>query len=480
MAQIPEEVINAAQNLQNPERMTRQTALKQILTFCQSDQLTLELAIAVYNEMYLSLLKGYTDKYEMCRSLSGLVVSALLQKLPDNDYYLDCLIPVVARRLGQKELVEESEELRLQLLQQLNEIIVKFTPTERPATEKSDRFLKTYNDVIDILVRCLRDSFPAVQRECCTIIKSYATATTCFHYRAEVLTQPLMEMLKHYQSPVQVAAIEALGEVMLHIHSNADCIAKVLQTLVLITIDPYDTPSVRLGCGRVGCRLLMELRDRYSFFDRILPLVLCCLSDEVPAICQEIEKLWTQVGQQFFLENETELAKFEVVETVPANYPTGHSRPSLGCRALVQRSLKIVKIVINEMEDWKPTVRLRALRLLYQMILHSEKAVAKHFVDINCVLSKMHVDEDTEVNKEALQVARLMAALLDYDSWSGVAIEEFKKFMTVGHLKCICAMYVASGETAAKCGDIRQICFICLDPSICQTGDVSATGVMFV
>jgi dynein assembly factor 5, axonemal len=271
--QLPTALHEAEKHLHSAERMTRQTTLKQILEYCESDQLSTDAALIIYNQLYLNILKCYSDKFEMCRSLAGSIISALLQKLPDNDYYLSCLVPAIARRIGQKELPEESEEMRLQLLQQLNEIIQKFSPTEKPKSEKDDRFLKCYNDVIDILLRCLRDPFPAVQRECCALIMEFAAATTCFHYRAEILAEPLILMLRHRQSPIRIATIEALGVVVENIHSNGDCIAKVLTAIAPLLMDSI--PFVRRACGRVGCQLMMELRDRYSYFDRILPLVLC-------------------------------------------------------------------------------------------------------------------------------------------------------------------------------------------------------------
>lgn len=32
---------------------------------------------------------------------------------------------------------------------------------------------------------------------------------------------------------------------------------------------------VRRECGRLGCLLSLKLRDRYSYFEKLAPLILC-------------------------------------------------------------------------------------------------------------------------------------------------------------------------------------------------------------
>lgn len=265
--------------IQNQDRMTRQRGLKELLDFCRNEgNLTNENSMEVFDSVYLILIKCYSDRFEMCRSLSCLIVSEIVKFLEQNDYYLSLLVPVIAKRLATQDVIEESEEMRLQLLQQLNFIISKYqdlnsTGTVRGKADGEDPLLKPYNDIVDILKACLFDSYPAVLKECCAIIKVTANASPSFHYRAESLADPLINLLKHRQSPVRIAAIEALGVVTLNIYSNADLIKRILKDLSPIVMD--SAPFVRREIGRVGCLFLLELKDRYSFFERILPLVLC-------------------------------------------------------------------------------------------------------------------------------------------------------------------------------------------------------------
>lgn len=265
--------------IQNQDRMLRQRALKELLEFCGAEaNLTSENAMEIFDSTYLCLIKCYSDKFEMCRSLSCSIVSELLKFLEQNDYYLSLLVPVIAKRLAVQDVVEESEEMRLQLLKQLNFIITKYqdlntTGTVREKADGEDRLLKPYNDIVDILKASLTDAYPAVLKVACEVINVTAIASPSFHYRAETLADPLMRLLKHRQSPIRIAAVEALGVVALNIHSNSDLLKHIFKELSPAVMD--STPFVRREVGRTGCLFLMKLRDRYSFFERILPLVLC-------------------------------------------------------------------------------------------------------------------------------------------------------------------------------------------------------------
>lgn len=50
----------------------------------------------------------------------------------------------------------------------------------------------------------------------------------------------------------------------------------------------------------------MELRDRYSWWFRIIPLILTGLHDEVKEIREKAETLWSEAGRKFLEENESD------------------------------------------------------------------------------------------------------------------------------------------------------------------------------
>lgn len=259
-------------NLQDPDRNIRQAALKCMLDHCQKiENLSETEANEIYDTFYLALLQCYADKYENVRNAAIEVMTMLVKHLSTNSYYIECIVPVIAKRLGsdRTEIIEESEEIRLVLLQQIFVIVTKF----HQCSEGTNYLANVYNDIMDILRKCLPDSFPDVQRECCAIIQVLATATPTFHMRSTDLVNRLILMLRHRQLANRISAIQALGVVALHINGNGETIIKIIQSISPLLMDSIQ--SVRLECGRVGCKWLLHLRDRYSFFERLVPLALC-------------------------------------------------------------------------------------------------------------------------------------------------------------------------------------------------------------
>lgn len=193
-------------NIQNIDKSTRQRALKELLQTINESKTDEDRSI-ILNETYLHLVKGYTDKYESCRSLTIAIVSQLLVAFQErNAFFLEYVVPTMRRRIGLAELIEESEELQLQLLEQLYEIVEKFSST------KEDLLMRVYNDIMDILIRNLTNRYANAQRQCCEVIKKLAIATKSFRMRAEHLVDPLIQLLSHRQSTSRVLAVETLGK----------------------------------------------------------------------------------------------------------------------------------------------------------------------------------------------------------------------------------------------------------------------------
>lgn len=258
-------------NLQSSERSIRQSALKDLLRIFEKN----ESDECVdrdewFNATYLFIIKCYSDRFEMCRSLAASIVSEFLLNSPNiNDSHLDYVVTILRRRLGQGTIVEESEELRLQLAEQTLQVIQVFSANRN----ETDPLMRHYNDIIEIVLKTLTDPYTCVQRKICEVIIALSQATRSFHVRAESLVDPLIDLLCHRQSATRVMAIDTLGYVCMHIDNKNDRIVKIITSISPLLMDAV--PAVRRQCGRVGCRLLLDLRDRYSFFERLLPLALC-------------------------------------------------------------------------------------------------------------------------------------------------------------------------------------------------------------
>lgn len=166
------------------------------------------------------------------------------------------------------------------------------------------------------------------------------------------------------------------------------------------------------------------------------------------------------------------------LELVDAEFPcdgylerVSKVRPTLGCRALVQRSLRMVSIITTEMVDWKVEVRLHALKLLWQVILHAEKAFTVKFLEVLPVLSKCCQDDESIVVDEAKHVAILMGRLLSYDEWIELALSSLQKLKpSLGLLRCFSSLFDGA-ENRFKYKTTFRVAKVLADPTICYSLD---------
>lgn len=197
------------------------------------------------------------------------------------------------------------------------------------------------------------------------------------------------------------------------------------------------------------------------------------MKDDTAEIYDEISSKFIECGQKYYEENEKELQKLELVDdefTCNSYLETvSKIRPTLGCRALVQRSLRMVSIVLIEMLDWKVEVRLHALKLLWQVILHAEKAFTLKFLEALPVLSKCCQDDERIVVDEAKHVATLMGRLLTYDEWIEHTLNSLQKHKpSLGLLRCISFLFIGA-ENRSKSKTIYRIAKAIADPTICHS-----------
>lgn len=180
----------------------------------------------------------------------------------------------------------------------------------------------------------------------------------------------------------------------------------------------------------------------------------------------EIETLWKEAGEQYYMENQNELQNLNLIDETPENYPEFIKRPTLGCRAIVRRSLQVLNSILHEMEDWKDEVRLHSTKLLMQVVVHSEDHLATKYFDINAVLCKTCADQEPEVAKTALEVAKLVGHFVDSATWSKYIFEELKvRQEKIGVLKCMNAIFQHSGDKK-KFDGLQELSEILLDSTI--------------
>lgn len=284
--------------LQSLDRKVRKQTYIELERFlASSETLSNQELRDIFNESQVYFLNGLRDKTESVREQTiKFLTYLIISKLPLNDFYLTYVFPVLVERIGTVELVEESEEIRLQLLQFLDRIIIKYSNTEQ---------LKPFlNDCTIILAETVKDKYPAIKEQSCqTIINLAEALPRDFHLQSELLVKPVLTCFGHQRYKVRIAAINAIGEIIMH--STYKSLDEALGPMAEKLFDQI--PLVRRAVGQTAARWLLDYRDRYSFFYKILPLLLTGLNDEVIETRLEAATLWEKVGLQYQQENEKDL-----------------------------------------------------------------------------------------------------------------------------------------------------------------------------
>lgn len=117
-------------NLQSEDKKHRKDAFVELARFLfdEKNGFTQDDYHVVFNEVQIYALNGFRDRSEQVRSEAIKFVRCfLIEYLTQNDYYLSYVVPVLLERIGSCEIVEESEEIRLELVLFLQAIICRYT-----------------------------------------------------------------------------------------------------------------------------------------------------------------------------------------------------------------------------------------------------------------------------------------------------------------------------------------------------------------
>ncbi|CAH1977312.1 unnamed protein product [Acanthoscelides obtectus] len=380
----------------------------------------------IFSETHMYILNGLRDRTEAVREQAIKFINFLIiNKLSLNDFYLTYLFPVVIERIGTVELIEDSEEIRLQLVQLLDNIITKYSNTEQ---------LKPFlNDCVIILAESVKDKYPAIKELSCRTIVNLATAMPRdFHMQAETLIKPVLTCFNHQRYKVRVEAIYAIGEVIMH--STYKGLDEVVTPMAEKLFDHI--PVVRRAVGQVAARWMLEYRDRYSFFHKILPLSLTGLNDEVEETRLEAASLWEKVGMQYQQENEKDLKdELDFLYELPKYYPPDIIRPNPGCRVLVKRNVsKIVPAISKELTCWQEDIRVRCSQLLCAIALHAEEGITQNLQDLLLAMYTAARDDDIRVVSNISRASELLGWFVKYETWSELILPLIEEGPHYGHL----------------------------------------------
>ncbi|NXF90472.1 DAAF5 factor, partial [Eubucco bourcierii] len=340
------------------------------------------------------------DTAERCRELALQLLCHGLSHGERPGEALPVLLPALVQRLCPPQGFEPSEELRLGLVQLLSLLLQRCGVTMVPYL----------TEVIHILQVTLLDHYAEVRRESCRCAVACTQAMPeHFHMQSESLVKPLMQTISHQHYRVRVDVIQATGAVIQF--GNGKSVDDVLSHLAQRLFD--EIPKVRLAVTAVIGEWLLHLRDRYSYFHKLIPLLLGSFTDEIP----ENEKLawtyWEKIGLQWEKENEEDLKDKMDFSVSPLHYPKGVTRPGLGCRELVSRNLsKILPGLSYDMTDWVESTRVKASQLLHTLLLHVEDHITQHMELLLRTLYQACLDEKREVVQNCVKAAELIGTFV--------------------------------------------------------------------
>ncbi|XP_004629637.1 dynein assembly factor 5, axonemal [Octodon degus] len=365
------------------------------------------------------LLRLLADPAEGCRAQAVHLLDLGLRRAARPCDALPRLLPALTARLTRPDPArpppEACEELRLALVQLLGLTVSLGGAALAPHLD----------DVVRALRDALLDPFAAVRRESCECAAALARATPDhFHMQSESLISPLMHTISHQHWKVRVAVIEATGTVIQF--GNGKSVDDVLSHFAQRLFD--DVSQVRQAVTSVVGGWLLDLRDRYSFFHKLIPLLLSSFNDEMPEIRQLAASLWEKVGLQWQEENEADLKdKLDFASPPPPHYPQ-ESRPVLGCRELVFRNLsKILPAICHDITDWVVGTRVKSAQLLPVLLLHAEDHITQHLEIILRTLQRACADEEVAVVSSCARSAELIGIFISPEVSLKLIISMLKK-----------------------------------------------------
>ncbi|KAF5288304.1 hypothetical protein FQR65_LT12036 [Abscondita terminalis] len=446
-----EEIIDAKKicyNLHSEDKRIRKQALIDLeLYVCNKIDVSANGNLnAIFNEIHVYILRAFRDKTEAVRSQAiKFMLFFVVKVLPINDYYLTYIFPLFVERIGTVELVEESEEIRLELLQFMQAIIIKYSNTVQ---------LKPFlNDCVIVLCQCVKDKHPQVKEVSCKCIAHLAQALPKdFHMQAESLVKPVLTAFSYQRYKIRVEAIKCMGDIVMH--SSYKALEEVAGPMAERLFDQI--PVVRQTVTDVVARWLLEYRDR--------------LNDEVEETRVKAHQLWEVIGLQFEKENESELKdQMDYLTVLPKYYPEHLKRPNLGCRTMVQRSvIKIAPALARELGSWQVDVRVRCSQLFCAITQHAEDYLTQHLQDLLPSLYLAARDDDPRVVENVIQGCEYIGLFVPVETWVRLTLPVIEVEPHFGHFTILSAL-IQGAPTKYVRPSLEAISKVLADDGVCRS-----------
>ncbi|XP_043791722.1 dynein axonemal assembly factor 5 isoform X2 [Apis laboriosa] len=444
--------------LQSEVKKRRIQGLKEIFKLLELKQSENEI-LQLFDIINKSLLRILNDSVEECRDRTLEIIKLFIINLKPNDKYIMYLLPILSKRLGSSEQIETSEEVRLKCIILLKIIILKY-----------ENLLASYiDDLTKILVQTVADNYPLVKRESCDCISEFAkNLSRYFYIQSQNFVKPILNNFTHQHYRIRVASVKTIGDLILYGNTNKS-IEEVTTFLAGRLFD--QNGLVRIAVIEVSGCWLLKLRDRYSWWHKILPLLLTGLHDELEEIRQKSATFWDAVGQLYIEENQNDEKlknKLDFLTKNPHHYPNV-IRPNLGCRMIAQQCFsKLINGISLELEDWIADIRVRTAQLLCVFILNIEEDVIQHIGKLLPPMYRACNDEDNRVVENIERAAEYLGYFVSPKIYCNLIIPTLEEIPSVGHLKVFSAI-LKSSERCMLLPLLENIGKFLQQPYICQS-----------
>ncbi|XP_072168625.1 dynein axonemal assembly factor 5-like [Diadema setosum] len=439
-------------------RMAKRRALEGIKkeTIGKKPPLDNEVLQGVLEAELKPLLKCFGDPVDKCRELSVQLIHDFVETIPRPAEILPYLIPTIVTRLGNQEITESAEELRLALV----ELMIKLVELT------GDRLAPFLDDYVRVLQRTIVDPFSDVRRASCTCTCKLARSIPQhFHLQSESLISPLLQTISHQHSKVRVQVIYTIGDVLQY--GNHKPMDKVISHLAQRLFD--HTPQVRLAVTKVVGGWLLDFVDRYSFHHKLIPLLLTSQTDELDEIAATAKQLWADCGKKYEEENEKDLKDQMDFLNPDVELPLGYTeRANLGCRTLIFRNMsKILPGCLNDMGDWTVTNRIMSAKLLQVLLINAEDYTTQHMAPLLAGMYKACGDEEQEVVHRVQKSAELVGFFVGPEVYCKLILPTVQAAQGPGVLMTFASILRGTKRVLLK-KYLPEICKVLCEPDVCR------------
>lgn len=443
--------------LSDADRTTRKRALTKLTASLQSLAGDKDVLSALWERsLRAPLLKLLVDPVEKNRELTIALTSTLLEALPMEPFLssLAHVLPSVTGRVG-PTAAEPAEELRLQLLELLSHIC-----------KRSGAPLAAYlPELVSALAAGFADPFPDAKKVSCAICVEVCESLAG-HIEPHVagLARALGPALAHQHSRVRSAATEAIVSLLLR---EPSVLPEMGTALALIATDRAS--SVREQAVHSITRLLAMMPQRKAHTARLLPHLLCALSDEVEQIrllaSQSLTKLGdvaaTATPPQQTTTMSPDLAAAAAAASIRDLPPDeGRARgdeaaamagaaaaaaagggpppaelsgtlfaatPPVGAAMFVARELhRLLPPAMKELSDWTAKARTRAADALLGALWYAGPAATEHLPALLTAFAKTIEDSDEVVARQVRRCACVVGRSCDLGVYMPLVMDHLK------------------------------------------------------